>query len=192
MSGTRVFPLRDEGVPPGLHLALLLLEDGLVGPEALVLLVLPAGGRLDLLVDVVGGEHLADDLLLDGVHLALGVLDLVEEGGVFLVGLDLAQLALELGDLDLDVLDRRLEVPPRLLVRGELLLGVGDGLGAGLDLPVDVLDEAGDVFEEKGRLLDLGIEVLELDQFVEVDFHIVLKSGGPTRIRTWDLPVMSR
>ena len=37
-------------------------------------------GGLDLLLDVVGGQHLGDDGLLEGVDLVLGLLDLVEEG----------------------------------------------------------------------------------------------------------------
>ena len=182
----------DEPVPLGFHLPLLLHEHDLVLLEVLVLLALLQGGRFDLLFDIVGGKHLADDPLFDSVHLVLGLLDLLEENGVFLIGPDLVQLALEPGDQDLDVLDGTLQVPPFLLVLGELLLGVRDGLGAGLDLSVDVLYQAGDILEEKGVVLDLGIKVLEPDQLVKVNIHIVLNSNGPTRIRTWDLPVMSR
>ncbi len=44
---------------------------------------------------------------------------------------------------------------------------------------------------------DFGIQVLKLDDFVEVNIHIASilfwpHGDGPTRIRTWDLPVMSR
>ena len=83
-----------------------------------------------VLLDVVGGEHLADDLLLEGVHLVLGFLDFLEEGRVFLVGLDFAELALELGDLAFDVLDVALEIPPPFLVLGESFLGRRGELGA--------------------------------------------------------------
>ena len=97
---------------------------------------------------------------------------------------------------DLDVLDLVLEVAALLLVLGHLVLGVGDELRGGLDPLVDVLDEAGDAFEDEGRVVDLGVQALELDDQVEVDFHypciLVLSVNGPTRIRTWDQPVMSR
>ena len=66
----------------------------------------------------------------------------------------------------------------------------------GLDLLVDVLDEAGDAFEDERGFADLGVQPLELDDQVEVDVHypsvLGLSVNGPTRIRTWDQPVMSR
>jgi hypothetical protein len=52
--------------------------------------------------------HLAQDLVLDAADLALHPFDLVEHGGVLLVRLDLHELALVLGALPLEVLQRSL------------------------------------------------------------------------------------
>ena len=85
------------------------------------------------------------------------------------------------------------EVAAPLLVGGELLLGLGDDLGGGLGVGFERFEAGGDGFEKRRNGVDLYVHILEPDQFVECDFHTFSsRSNGPTRIRTWDQPVMSR
>ena len=84
-----------------------------------------------------------------------------------------------MGDLDLvgpdlgpDSEVHALDLASGALATSAFVVGVGDELGRGLDAPVDVLNQAGDAFEDEGRAVKLGVQTLELDDQVEVDIHV--------------------
>ena len=132
----------------------------------------PALGVLDLTGQTLLPLHQGEDLLLDPGLLLLDLLDLGENGGVLLVGLDLVELALELLPLHLVVLE--------VLFLGARVLagGVEAGLGAVHRLPrlggvrahrLDLLGELRRFGLEPG---DAGVEGLELDEGLQLAVHV--------------------
>jgi hypothetical protein len=131
------------------------------------------GERLRLL-------HLLEDHVLAGLDVPLDPLDLVEDGGVLLVGLDLHELALVLRALRLQVLDRGLVLLAGLLRGLERRPGgveVGPVPGEAL---VDLLAEAGNLAELGLDALEVGFGVVEADELLEVGVHGREEGDGGT------------
>src|SRR5689334_532505 len=184
--------------------AQLVLERGLLAPALALALLEARFGFAD-----VGGEpllalHEDQDFLLHAGLLLLDLLHLDEDRRVLLVGLHLVEAGLVLGPLGLD----DLEV---LLLGALVLLG---GVEAGfrlLGFLLGALDRGvhgGDLLGEPRRLRfeadDLGVDLLQMDQRLEVDVHLLSRPrprliwvaltlrvvAVPTLTRTKNGPVM--
>ena len=137
--------------------------------------LLPGLERDFLLLDLARHRlrllHLDQDLVLDAADLALHGLDLVEHGRVFLVGLDLHELALVLRALALEVLEGPFVALARLERFVERLAG-----------PVQVSAIRGQLRFQLGLALrdlghpglgpsELALDALEVDQLFEAGVH---------------------
>ena len=105
-----------------------------------------------------------DDLLLDAILLGSGGLDLVEQRGEFLVGLDGGLVLVEPRESCLGNRDALLEVAPGQLVLRECGLDAVDAGGGLGELRVELLFEAGQVREALACGLGRGVEFLERDE----------------------------
>src|SRR5262249_33737897 len=129
---------------------------------------------LDLTGQTLGLLHEVQDLLLDPGLLLLDVLDLGEDRGILLVGLDLIKLALVLLPLDAVVLE--------VLLLGALALPGGVELGLGrldrLSGRVHGGMHGGDLLrelrDERLEPRDPRVERLEVYERLELSVHLVL------------------
>ena len=207
--------LLDHPLSLGPHPLPLVPESRMAGVE---LAVLDPGLGLDrreglLLASHIGGEslralHLLEDLVLVTPDVPLHGLDLVEHGGVLLVGLHVHELTLVLRALLLEHLDLGLVVLSGLLGRLERPAGaLHASLLTGHAL-IEGLAESRNFGQLGVEALELGFGVVEVDDLFEVGIHyredrraiLAPRTGaaggrgrhGPGRTRTFDEPVMSR
>src|SRR5215470_19855491 len=155
----------------GLDAAELLLERGFL-LLALALARLEAALRLaDVCGEALLGLHENEDLLLHPRLLLLDLLDLGEDGGVLLVGLDLVEPALRLGALGLN--DLEVFFAAALLLLGRVQSGAGR-----LHVLLGCLDggvDGGDLLGQAGGLGLVGgdarVHALEVDERLELGVH---------------------
>ena len=143
--------------------------------------------------EIAGGGHdspTVDTPWREYLDFVLGDLDFLLHCLVFAVGLDLHQLVLELRQPALLLRQVLLDLAPARLVGGEALtLAIEPGL-RGSQSGVEFLLPHRFAGNRATCLFGRVLESLKANDVFEVRMHI--GSGGPTRIRTWDRPVMSR
>src|SRR5262244_702783 len=166
----------------GLDAAELLLERGFL-LLALALARLEAALRLaDVGGEALLGLHEDEDLLLYPRLLLLDLLDLGEDGGVLLVGLDLVEPALGLGALGLN--DLKVLFAAALLLLGRVQPGPGrlhvllGGLDGGVD-GGDLLGQAGGLGLVGG---DARVHALEVDEGLELGVHYACSTRGKSSL----------
>ena len=128
-------------------------------------------------VDRVGFHHPLEHVLLDDAELFLRGLDLVLHRLVFAVGLDGGELILEFREAALIGGGFFFLLAPRLLARFEALLCRVDRFVRVREPRVGVREALRVRGDPPPRLLDRGLEILELDQVFEI--------GDITEMKKW-------
>ena len=121
--------------------------------------------------EALAALHLGQDQVLARADVALHGLDLVEHGGVLLVGLDLHELALEARALGFQVLELGFVLPAGFLAAGQLLAGRLQASALAPQGRLQLRPLAGDLGQLGFYAAKIGLGSLEPDEPLEVGIH---------------------
>ena len=128
----------------------------------------PGLGAFDERREIVGLDHQFENLVFEGLDLALRKPDFLLDGVVFLIGLDGHGLLAELRETALVEGDVLLDRAAGVLVFGQPLLGGGHGLARGVEPRLERLLAFGLVGEPSLGVVGRRDELLKRDDAFEV------------------------